>query len=215
MCELYKQKIDSGKYYLIYDEEWEERLILKNDLIKDTDKPWEVAAKIDEANKITKSIYKRLLRTISQDNSELSEKEKELAEKRKELAELGKESYQRHQEGHALVEVKINKEKFSKPRKNLVRWDWQVRFDEINGVGVTIKKGLAKGDRGGKQQLNKVDHLNIRIEPYGSALLSDPFMQFSTVHNKTGPGKMNFIYSGIDDNGNEVKAELEITRYPK
>ncbi len=203
MCNTYKQKLDSGNYYSI-----DEKLIPKDDLIEDTDPPWIVAAKIDEAKKITKNEYNKLLNTISWDTAEI-------AKKKKELAELEKEFKQRHQEGHAFVEVKINQEKFFRPRKNVVRWDWQMRFDEINGVGVTIKKGLAKGYRGGKQQLNKVDHLNIRIEPYGSALLSDPFMQFSTVHNKTGPGKMNFIYSGIDDNGNEVKAELEITRYPK
>ena len=74
---------------------------------------------------------------------------------------------------------------------------------------------MAKGYRGGQLKLNKVDSLNLRIEPYGSALLSDPYMQFSTIHNRTGPGKMKFIYSGIDDNGNKVEAELEITRYPK
>lgn len=208
LCELYKQKLDSGKYYLIYDKEGEEKLLRKYDLIKGTEKPWEVAAKIDEANKMTKRLYDRLLDTISQDKSELSEKKKE-------LAKLEKEFNQRHQEGHAFVEVKINKEKFSRPRKNLVRWDWQLRFDEINGVGLTIKKGLAKGYRSGELKLNKVDPLNIRIEPYGSALLSEPYMQFSTIHNKTGPGKMKYIYSGIDDNGNEVKAELEITRYPR
>ena len=39
LCKLYKQKLDSGKYYLIYDKDWEEQLIRKDDLIKDTDKP--------------------------------------------------------------------------------------------------------------------------------------------------------------------------------
>ena len=90
-----------------------------------------MAAKIDEANKITKTLYDKILYTISKDTSELSEKKKE-------LAKLEKEFNQRHQEGRGYVEVKINKEKFSRPRKNVVRWDWQMRFDEINGVGVTI-----------------------------------------------------------------------------
>jgi hypothetical protein len=208
LIKMFKQKIDSGKYYFIYDENGSLELVRKDDYPKVTDEPWKVYAKIDKAKKITKIEYNNLLNIFSQKTSELSKKKEE-------LAKLEKEFNQRHQEGHAFVEVKINQEKFSRPRKNLVRWDWQIRFDEINGMGVTIKKGLAKGYRGGKQQLNKVDPLNIRIEPYGSALLSDPYMQFSTVHNKTGPGKMKFIYSGIDDNGNEVKAEFEITRYPK
>lgn len=208
MLKTYKQKLDSGKYYLLYDKEGDEVLVSKDDLIKDTDKPWEVAAKIDEANKTTKMLYDKILHSISLDTSELSEKKKE-------LAKLEKEFNRRHQEGHAFVEVKINQEKFSRPRKNLVRWDWQIRFDEINGVGVTIKKGLAKGYRGGELKLNKVDPLNIRIEPYGSALLSKPYMQYGTKYDKRSPGKMKYIYTGIDDNGNEVKAELEITRYPK
>jgi len=202
-CKIYKQKIDSGKYYSI-----NERLIPKDDLIKDTDAPWEVAAKIDEAKKITKADYNRLLRTISLETAEI-------AEKKKELAKLEKEINQRHQEGHAFVEVKINQEKFSRPGKNLVRWDWTLRFDEINGVGVTIKKGWARGYRGGELKLNKVDPLNLRIEPYGSTLFSKPYMQYGIVHDKTSPGKMKYVYSGIDDNGNEVKTELEITRSPK
>ena len=209
MCETYKQKLDSGNYYSI-----DERLIHKDDLIKDTDPPWMVAAKIDEAKKVTKNEYNKLLNTISWDTAKI-------AKKKNELAELEKEFKQRHQEGHAFVEVKINQENFSRPGKNEVRWDWQLRFDEINGVGVTIKKGLAKGYRGGELKLTKVDPLNIKIEPFGSALLGSAtppsivYMQYGTKFDKTSPGKLKLIYSGIDDNGNKVKAELEITRDPK
>jgi hypothetical protein len=202
-----KQKVDSGKYYIIR-EKGIPKLVSKDDFIKKTEKPWEVLNKTDSAKKNTKSDYEKILGELRIVNYYLS-REKERLDK------LEKELNEQHQEGRGYIEVKINQEKFTRPRKNLVRWDWQLRFDEINGVGVTIKKGLAKGYRGGELKLNKVDSLNIRIEPYGSAFLSDPYMQFSTIHNKTGPGKMKFIYSGIDDNGNEVKTELEITRYPK
>ena len=82
-------------------------------------------------------------------------------------------------------------------------------------MGVTIKKGWARGYRDGELKLNEVEPMNLRIEPYGSALLSEPYMQYGTKYDKMSPGKMKYVYSGVDDNGNQVKTELEIERYPK
>ena len=150
----------------------------------------------------------------------LSKNNSELAKKKRELAELERGFNQRHQEGRGYVEVKINQENFSRPSKNVVRWDWQLRFDEINGVGVTINDVWTRGYRGGELKTDNVEFVGLKIEPYGSALLgsassSKVFMQYGTARDKTSPGKIKYIYSGLDDNGNAVKAEMEITRSPK
>ena len=132
---------------------------------------------------------------------------------RRELAELEKKIG--YQEGHGYIEVKVNREIFSRPSKNLLRWDWQLRFDEISGVGVTLTKCWERGYRGSKEKVNRQISINLRIDKFGSAFLDTPFMQYSTNYDKRSPGTMKFIYSGFDDNGNKVKTELlEITKYP-
>ena len=82
-------------------------------------------------------------------------------------------------------------------------------------MGVTIKQVWIRGFRGGKEKINRREPSHHRIEPFGSEFIDTPHMQFGTKYNKYGPGTMQYVYTGTDDNGNEVKAELEITRYPK
>ena len=117
--------------------------------------------------------------------------------------------------GHGYVEVTINKEDYLKPHKNLHRWNWQFRFAEINGVGVTLNKCWERGYRGSEEQVNRKTAVHVRIKPFGTAFLDKPFMQFSTNFDKSSPGTMKFIYSGVDDNGHKLKTKvLEITRPP-
>ena len=212
-----KRKYDSGKYYSINPEV--EILIKKEDYQNKLDEfvqknkitHLEYIDNIEYARENTEHNYKELLRRIRKLDQEISGCKKTLAA----LAALEKEKEKRFQEGHAFVEVKINKEKFSRPRKDLLRWDWQFRFDEINGVGVTINKCWVKGMRGSQVKENKPEVVNLRIEAFGSALLFKPYMQYGVKYDKKSPGIMNYIYSGTDDNGNKVEAKINITRYPK
>lgn len=216
-----KGKIESGEYYIIWDYEslWDyesQRLISKKDFFNKLDKreatgeitPLQVIDYIDQAKKMTKETYNYLLRRIKELDEEISNKERE-------LAKLEKEESERFQKGRAHFEVKINREKFSRPSKDLLRWDWQFRFDEINGVGVTIKQCWTRGMRGSQVKENKREPMNLRIEPFGSGLLFTPYMQYGIKYDKKSPGTMKYIYTGIDDNGNKVKAKINITRYPK
>jgi hypothetical protein len=203
------RKIETGKYYVIRDEKGKLSLELKNDFIKKLNelKPWEVINRIDAVKRDTKVEYDHLF-TECKAFSQSIEFEK------KWLANLEKEYNETFQEIRAYIEVKINKQKFSRPGKNLIRWDWQFRFDELNGVGVTIKQVWIRGYRGAKEKMNRREPSNHRIKPFGSVFIDTPYMQFGTKYDKTSPGTMRYVYTGTDDNGNEVKAELKITRYP-
>jgi hypothetical protein len=203
-------EVESGKYYVLRDKKGKYILELKKDFIKKLDElePWEVINRIDAANITKKILRDKLLKEIK-DTSSVIDRYKS------QLAKLEKEYNKRFQEGRGYIEVKINKEEFSRPGKNLVRWNWQFRFDEINGVGVTIKQVWIRGYRGREEKINRRLPSKHRIEPYGSKFIDTPYMQYGTKYDKTSSGTMKYVYTGNDDNGNEVKAELEITRYPK
>ena len=124
--EKIKQKIDSGKYYFITDND-SLKLVSIDKFIKQDDNPLEIINKSDAAKKDTKNNYNKLLEKLKELNFYLTTE-------RIIVAKLEKELNKQYQEGRGYIEVKINKEKFSRPGKNLVRWDWVLRFDEINGV---------------------------------------------------------------------------------
>jgi len=206
-----KRIFEAGEYYnipligFISKDDYKNKIgkLIVNNKIKISEGP----LKILEAEKYTKEAYKELSFRIRENDWNISYYKKK-------LASLEKERSKRFQKGHGYIEVKINSEKFSRPSKNLVRWKWQFRFDEINGVGVTLTKCWVRGYRGKEQRMNKRKSLNIRIEKYGSKFIDTPFMQYGIKHDKKSPGTMIFVYTGNDDYGNKVKAELRITRHP-
>jgi hypothetical protein len=204
------RKIETGKYYIIRDEKGKLSLELKKDFLKKLNelKPWEVINRVEAVKRDTKVEYDKLFKDCRSLSNQI-DREKIW------LANIEKEYNKTFQEGRGYIEVKINKEKFSRPGKNLVRWDWQFRFDEINGVGVTIKQVWIRGYRGEKEKMNRRLPSNHRIEPFGSEFIDTPYMQFGTKYDKTSPGTMRYVYTGTDDNGNEVKAEFEMTRWPR
>ena len=208
-----KKLLDTGEIYIIHIKykgsesyEW----VKKDDFLRGMEnlKPWEAFAKTQSA----KSHNKHESDLISAD---IQRTEHKLAELRKKLAKLENEINQRHREGYAYIEARVNRERYSQPRKNLHRWDWQIRFDETNGVGVKIYECWERGYRGSTEEVKRRTPMNVYVSPYGSAFIDTVFMQYSTYHDKTRSGTMKFIYNGIDDNGNKVQTELlELTRFP-
>ena len=208
-----KRKLDSGKYYVKLNKSIgpvKNNLILQKEYLNklDNNEPLKLYNAMNLIQNHTKNEYNRLLYEIKEDS-------RSVEELKKTLTALEKKENQRHQEGYAYIEARVNRERYSQPRKNLHRWDWQIRFDETNGVGVKIYECWERGYRGSTEEVKRRTPMNVYVSPYVSAFIDTVFMQYSTYHDKTRSGTMKFIYNGIDDNGNKVKTELlELTRFP-
>ena len=98
-----KRKIDSDRYYYIRDKTGILKLVHKDNLVKKSDKPWEVFHKINAAKEETKTEYSNLLASLKLINhylfvlkNELTKHKREISEKKKKLSELEKERSKRY-----------------------------------------------------------------------------------------------------------------------